>query len=172
MAAAIAMFEPVCIIATNHAGIHYPGRLDHWVTMHPSDEIRKPGMPTWVKERNAKGYPDAGTLWRPRHRTPGGGLEMRDCPSYGGGSGLLAVIVCHLALEYRGVLVGMPMQEERAHFDNPKPWTDCRHYTSAWKRYLPQMHGKVKSMSGWTADLLGRPDGVWLDAYQRRAAPP
>ena len=165
MEQALALFTPTIIIAVNNAGFDYPGPLDHWVTMHPDK------MPEWVKKRRANGYPGAGTLWRPRHRQPGGNLEMRECPSWGGSSGLFAIAVCRLGLkgpgtEYRAVLAGVPMQAERAHYDNPKPWNDCQHYLSSWKTHLPQINGKVKSMSGWTREILGAPDQGWLNGIR------
>lgn len=170
MAAALAMFKPVCIVGVNEAGRDHPGPLDHWVSMHPVKDHTSAGLVNWVKERRAKGYPDAGTLWRPRHRNCPDGVEMRDCPSWGGSSGLFAVGVCILALEYRCVLAGVPMQAERAHYNNPKVWSDCVHYLANWKTYLPQMRDKAKSMSGWTAELLGKPDPVWLGCHQPSSA--
>lgn len=160
MAAALAMFTPATIIAVNNIGFDYPGPLEHWATMHPDK------MPEWVKKRRANGHPPAGTLWRPRHRQAGGSLEMRDAPSWGGSSGLFACVVAVKALEMRAVLCGVPMQPERAHYDDGKPWNDCKHYLNSWKTYLPQINGKVKSMSGWTKEVLGTPDQVWLNGIR------
>lgn len=157
MDAALALFTPTVIIATNNAGFDYPGPLDHWATMHPEK------MPEWVKRRRKNGYPDAGTLWHPRIRTPPNGLDMRDCPHFnGGGSGLFAISVCIRALQMRGVLAGVPMQVERAHYDDPKPWTDGANYLKSWRSHLREYEGRIKSMSGWTRELLGGPDQGWL----------
>jgi len=158
MAAALALFTPSVIIAVNNAGFDHPGPVDHWVTMHPDK------MPSWIRKRRANGYPDAGTLWRPRHRTQAGELDWREFPSWGGSSGLAACVVAVKALEIRAVLAGVPMQPERAHYDDPKRWNDCQHYLSNWKTWLPHMQGRIKSMSGWTRELLGAPDQVWLGA--------
>jgi hypothetical protein len=159
MAEALKLFKPAVLIATNNAGRDHQGPLDHWCSMHPDK------LGNWVKERRKAGRPDAGTLWRPRHRPTPQGLDMQAVPSWGGSSGLLAVTVALLALECdKVVLVGVPLERERAHYDDKRVWVEADRYRSAWQRYLHAMSNKVKSMSGWTRQLLGAPDVEWFNA--------
>lgn len=159
LAAARALFIPDVIIATNNAGRDYPDKFDHWVTMHP-DKLK-----TWVAERREKGLPDARQLWCPRHRTPPPGIECLTAPSWGGSSGLFGIVVGLLAVElHKIVLVGCPMLAANAHYDDKRVWAEASRYHSAWQRYLPEIKYKVRSMSGWTKELLGAPDRSWLDA--------
>ena len=154
-AEALELFEPALIIAANHAGRDEPGRLDHWCTMH-SDL-----MAHWLAERLAGGRPAPGHLWHPRHRAsaPEG---SRAIESWGGSSGLLCVAVAFELDVERIVLAGMPMLKNERHFDNDKPWIEARQYWPAWERHADRMRPRVRSLSGWTRDLLGSPSREWL----------
>ena len=145
------------VIACNHAGRDEPGRIDHWATMHP--ELWK----LWVPARAAAGHPPAGKLWHARHRRTD--LESEAMESWGGSSGLLCV---KLALDLgcsHVVLAGIPMLKTARHYDDERHWTEARQYWAAWEKRLPALRDRVRSMSGWTAKLLGRPDRRWLDAH-------
>ena len=161
--AALALFAPDLIVATNNAGVDYEGRVDHWVTFHPDK------MGEWVRARKKAGRPDAGTLWKPNHRNSPTGLEMRAISSYGGSSGLLACLVVVNALSARGVLAGCPMQVERSHYWDPKkrPWPEAPAYWNAWKSTYPRIKDGIRSMSGKTRELLGAPTLDWINHGQR-----
>lgn len=133
------------------------GRLDHWVTMHP--EL----FPLWTEARRRAGHRPAGQLWHARHRVDAkpGSLPIE---SWGGSSGLLCVaLALHLGCD-RVVLAGVPMDKMARHYDCAQPWMEARQYHPAWERHLPRMRDKVRSMSGWTRELLGAPDRGWLNA--------
>lgn len=147
------LFTPDLLIACNHAARDHDGPLDHWVTMHPDL------LPMWLADRRSHGRPDPGFFWRPRHRSDPNGIECRFIENWGGSSGLLCVAV---ALELgcaRVVLAGVPMLPNAKHYDSDKRWDEARAYHRAWEQRLPYMQGRVKSMSGWTRDLLGSPEG-------------
>lgn len=149
-------------IACNHAIRDASFYIDHACSMHPDL------MPKWIEARRAAGFPGPGQLWHPRHRKPV--LESRAIESWGGSSGMLCVVV---ALELgcdRIILAGVPMDKMAGHYDNPKPWMEARQYHSAWERALPRFAGRVRSMSGWTRQLLGAPDREWLDGGSTRPA--
>lgn len=141
------------VIAVNEAGIHYPGHIDHWVSLHPDKfriwEPRRTGdrvYETWGR----KPRPEIGE--RPHHvvRHPGGS------------SGMLAVVVAREELKLEPVvLCGVPL-DDSPHLGDDKPWKDFKVFTPDWERLAPDLMGKVKSMSGWTAKLLGSPDAAWL----------
>lgn len=155
------LFTPDLIIACNHAGRDYPGQVDHWATLHL--EL----FPGWIATRRANGLPDAKTLWVRSDKGPVLGFETMRAQTWGGSSGLFCVAVgTHLGLAPM-VLCGIPLRPERAHFDTPKKrWVEATQYRPGWIRHLHQMKGKVKSMSGWTGELLGQPTQEWIDSFK------
>src|SRR5215475_8711386 len=64
-----------------------------------------------------------------------------------------------------------PLTGEAGHFARGKPWLHVNVFTEAWKETEPVMRGKVKSLSGWTQQLLGAPTEEWL-AQARDAQTP
>ncbi len=155
--AALKLFTPDLIIACNHAARDELGRVDHWATMHP--ELYS----LWLRQRRDAGRPMTAKLWHARHCRLPNGIESEPIDSWGGSSGLLCVrVAIHLGCE-KIVLAGVPMRKTFAHYDNKLPWFEARQYWTAWERRLPEMQGRVRSLSGWTADLLGRPSREWLD---------
>lgn len=151
-------FHPDIIVATNHAGRDRPGRVDHWVSFH------KELFPLWLKERRAKGEPDPGALWTcsPGPAPEGLDLPLRRAANWRGSSGLLAVTVALDLGASHIVLCGVPLRKEGEHYDKPGMWRDAGNYRGGWVSNASAMAGKVKSMGGWTAELLGEPGPVWL----------
>lgn len=152
------LVKPDTIIAANHAGRDYQGRLDHWCTLHT--EL----MPEWIEHRRRHGRSDAGQLWTSNTKTiPSEHRALyRHVPSWNGSSGLLAVQVA-LELGYdRVILCGVPLDKTAEHYNYGGKWMDAPRYRSAWTKNLKAMQGKVKSPSGWTKRLLGEPNGEWI----------
>lgn len=154
--AALELFTPDLVIGCNHAARDYPGRLDHWATMHP--DLYK----LWVPQRARQGFAPAGQLWHARHRVPAAGFDSRPIESWGGSSGLLCVAVAFELGVERIVLAGVPMLKTAGHYDDSKQWQEARCYWPAWERRAALMRDRVKSMSGWTRDLLGEPTRGWF----------
>lgn len=156
MDAALALFTPDLVIACNHAGRDHEGPVTDWVTMHPDIRER-----LWIPARARAGLLPAGQLWHARHR----GLWKGSKPveSWGGSSGMLCVAVGFELGCSRMVLCGVPMEKRAAHYNDPRPWSEARQYHNVWTRRAPQLQGIVKSMSGWTRDLLGEPTKGWID---------
>ena len=149
------------IVACNHAGRDAPFHVDHWASMHPDL------FPKWVAERRAAGRPDAGKLWGARHRQHRAAIACEPIESWGGSSGLLCVTVALQLGCTHIILCGVPMHQNAAHYDRvDKKWIEARQYWGSWERWLPQMHGKVKSFSGQTFHWLGSPTREWLNAEQ------
>ena len=63
----------------------------------------------------------------------------------------------------RVVLAGIPMERDAKHFTRGKPWEQRDGFTIGFKKSVPHFAGRVRSMSGWSAELLGMPDPAWLD---------
>lgn len=158
--AALSSFQPSSIIAVNEAGRDYEGVLDHWVSMHP------PLLIKWIEERRDWDVPlFTGTVWTPRHITLPKGLIASRAESWGGSSGLLAVTVA-LGLGFEKIILcGVPMERLGAHyFNKDRPWNDAGIYKASWKRNLDKIAPTVRSMSGWTKELLGAPSLEWVNA--------
>lgn len=158
-------FHPDIIVATNHAGRDRPGEVHHWVSFH--QEL----FPSWLKARRAAGEPDPLQLWT-CHPAPAPislDLPVRRAPNWKGSSGLLAVTVALEVGATHVVLAGVPLTREAEHYDRAGLWRDAGNYRKGWIENAVQMNGRVRSMSGWTANLLGMPDAEWL-ASERPAS--
>lgn len=90
-------------------------------------------------------------------------LKMGPMQKDVGSSGHFALKVALQDLGFdKAVLCGIPMNAEGRHFFNPRPWKVAHAYQQAWVDTLPLIKDRVRSMSGWTAELLGKPDAEWL----------
>jgi hypothetical protein len=159
------------VVACNDAGWLYPGRLDHWASLHPER------FPDWLPRRE-----DAiATLWTtPESMRDGDELrrhphEVRDLAPWwhkhgnSGSSGMLAVQVALLHAD-RAVLCGMPL-DTRAHrpgvIGPPPGGFDMAHaFRETWEAQTPRMVDRVRSLSGWTKDLLGEPSKHWIEGTE------
>jgi len=151
-----------CVIAINDAGASHNGHLDHWVSLHPEK------FDNWLRQRTARGLSPPGSIWF--HKNVGErevrrfGGEFRSLEDLGGSSGLFAVRVALEVGATHVILCGVPMDPEQGHYFDKKPWKEGRKYQAAWEKSRDEMAGRVRSMSGWTARLLGEPDEVWLSS--------
>jgi len=158
--AAMELVEPDAVFAVNDIGARWAGPLVGWVTLHPEK------MAGWRSERARRGFPAARE--HVGHELGQPGIDR--ATSYlwpdmnaSGSSGLFAVKVAMEAGFDRIILAGIPMQAAGAHFFNSAPWGEVGAFTEAWKTALPRIAPLVRSMSGWTAQLLGKPDRNWLE---------
>lgn len=143
------------IIVTNHAGRLYEGDIDAWVTLHP--EMFEP----WREERAEKRLnTDYRSLVYAGRKAVPGTEPYRQ--RWNGSSGLFAA---QLALDVLGcagvILSGVPLEREAGHFHTPGAWKMADHYRDAARKAKAE-GASIRSMSGWTADLFGRPDEEWL----------
>jgi hypothetical protein len=164
---------PGLILATNTAGADWPYRLDHWVTFHPEKlHAADPtdGSGDWLRIRRERGFPGGFKTWA--RRAPDLVDEVLE-PWGGGSSGHFGVRVFHHVGCTRVVLCGVPMTEtghyHREH--DGAPWKHADLHWKSWLRHYHRIDGWVRSMSGRTADKLGRPDMHWLrETLDREAA--
>jgi hypothetical protein len=143
------------VIATNHAGRLFGGDIDAWVTLHP--ELFEP----WREERaRARLNTDYRALVYAGRKAVSGTEPYRQ--RWNGSSGLFAA---QLALEVLGcagvILCGVPLEREAGHFQTPGAWKMADHYREAALKAKAE-GAPIRSISGWTADLFGRPDEEWL----------
>lgn len=155
--AATDLADPDLIVAVNDIGSVWPDRLDIWATLHPEK------MADWREQRRSNGH--TGAREHVAHERWSGvdRLTPYQWPGMNasGSSGLYAVKVALEAGASRVVLAGIPMSAG-AHFNREGPWNDLGSFTEAWKIALPRLRDAVRSMSGWTRELLGAPTPEWL----------
>lgn len=158
------MAIPDVVIAINDAGAVYPHEINFWATLHPDKLVG------WTNRRLENGYPAPQKFVIHRELRP---REAKSIfyppasfviftPDWGGSSGLFA---SHFALTCgyeRIVLCGVPMQPDKNHFFSEDQWLDAEKYHKAWGQRALQLMPRVRSMSGWTMGLLGKPSLSWL----------
>lgn len=165
--AALKLGEFDLVVACNDAGAAWPGPLNAWVSLHPEK------FDTWIERRRRAGHEPSPAILshlaaRP-HRKPLPCTGTTDHKFPGqittGSSGLFALKVALVDLGAdRAVLSGVPMDAGQGHFFAAAQWRAARSHQGGWHEALPQIRHRARSMSGWTADLLGRPDAGWLGA--------
>lgn len=148
--------RPHIVIACNYAGIHYPGQLDGWATLHP--ELFSP----WSRERSSRGLNTDYRLFAyvGHFNCPGAEIVPE---RFKGSSGLYMAQVALEAMGAAGaILCGVPIEQDAGHFHEPGPWSDAERYRSGFRAAAAEIGPSLRSMSGWTAELLGKPDSAWL----------
>lgn len=149
---ALDMAEFDAVLAVNDIGAHWSGKIHHWCTLHCEK------LPAWEADRRARGHPGGYVRWG--HKADQ--RVDRHTSDWRGSSGLFAAKVA-LELGYeRIVLAGVPMAAGEAHFFDGGAWTPAGRYLSAWNQHRADLAGRVRSMGGWSAELLGVPDDGWL----------
>lgn len=144
---------PALLVASNFAGLQHPGRVDAWVTLHPER------LADWMADRALAGRPPARRLFA--HETyPGCKVEARP-ERWAGSSGLFAAQVALEALgATHAILCGVPMDAAQRHIHWGR-WKLVPRYRDGVLK--AQADGaNIRSMSGWTAEVLEAPDAAWL----------
>lgn len=155
--AALAIFEPDAVMACKDMIADWPHRLDYGVSLHPERNA------DYLRERARKGHPGTPQIWSHARNGAGGRAQVdREATDWRGASGLFGVRVgLHEGFD-RIVLAGVPMTREAGHYKRGKPWPHAKDYLSAWRNRADEIRPYVRSMGGWTAELLGRPTKEWL----------
>lgn len=149
------------VVAVNGVGTLYLDRIEAWCSIHGRDLMK------WVPMREERGgntdYAGYGNF---TDREESGNIIRWNRPNSGGSSGLHAV---ELAMEIgyeKIILCGMPLdgQQRVRSLDGIAVEGVCAYasYQDGWNKLLPEMHGRVRSMSGWTKGLLGKPTKGWI----------
>jgi len=156
--------DRIGVIAVNNMILHHKGRVNHGVSMHPEE----PNL--WRALRPYYQCEESHVTTHGYRKHDKAGLSECDYVwgnidgAMGGTSSILAVIV-GLALGYDEIiLAGVPLDGDGHFYDPPgktlnmfnsdfikMEWTNTEH------NYF---QGRVKSLSGWTRELLGAPDAI------------
>jgi hypothetical protein len=156
-ARALAMFTPDAIAATNNIGISWPSRIDYWCTLHPRPCPDWPGIVVAMERRRAAG------LNRPQTwaHAPSEGIDRTTTDWHASSGGLCVKVLREEGFE-RIVLAGVPMNAEGGHFYDARPWLQAHRYQAGWTNKIKIIRPFVRSMSGWTKELLGEPSPDWI----------
>lgn len=168
-------FDAVYCVKRN--GIVYRGGHFVWVGLHPEF------MDNYERERAELGLHKDYEIVAPLENEVGAhgakGRIMRrvsyrfpGMTSSAGSGGYAAKVALDDGHE-KVVLVGSPMEKSRGHFSrgvwvhekthsSPNAESNPDSFKVGWEHALPHLKGKVKSMSGWTKQLLGGPTPEWL----------
>ncbi len=149
------------------AGVHWTGGRFTWVGLHPEWQEK------YSAERAALGHHmDFETVAPPDNElgTAGKGHKIDRRVSYrykgmnssASSGGYAAKVALDDGFE-RVVIAGVPMEAHAAHFTRGQPWLQRDSFTIGFEKSAPYFAGRVRSMSGWTAELLGAPTEPWLN---------
>ena len=166
------------VYCVKQAGIHWPHKFEVWATLHPEF------MDGYEAERAALGLPGGYEIVSPldglvgRHAGVGKNIKRKTDYRFPGmnasaSSGIFAVKVALDDGFDRIVLAGIPMTKEAGHF-LPKTknvnreirgvvWNQRENFMPGFEIAKKFLIGKVRSMSGHTAQVLGTPDRAWLE---------
>lgn len=79
-----------------------------------------------------------------------------------GSSGLFAVGYALKVLQAREVVLAGVGMDVAPHFNRERKWRDAEIFRQVWPLSMQHLRGRVTSMGGWTAELLGRPSPAVL----------
>lgn len=155
-ALALTMGRDRILVATNFAGRVFKGEIDAWATLHPES------LAGWRAEREVIGLNTDYRAFVHEPRRNSSGAEVWQL-AWSGSSGLFGAQVAVQAMGASGaILCGVPIDVDSGHFAEPGPWALAEKYRPAFLA-AKAADFPMRSMSGWTQDLLGRPDLEWLD---------
>lgn len=150
--AACELFPRHDVIVINDMIAEFPGRIKYVASLHPSK------LSGWLNQREYRKYNTPLKVWCISKVS---GVTDTLLDNWHGSSGLYAVKV-GLEMGYNKIILcGVPMTESN-HFLRQRPWKTCRQFLPKWIQYRAQLDSKVRSMSGFTRDLLGAPTQEWL----------
>jgi hypothetical protein len=158
-ATALRLFEPDAVFVTNDMIAKWPGRVDYICSLHPEK------VNDWIEARRKRCYPMGAEVWCHKKAGPRScvysGVD-RTTDDWAGSSGLFAVKVALEEGFQKIVLAGVPLTVEGKHIVRSRAWTAAAAFHNGWKSRLKRLEPLVRSMSGWTQELLGAPTLEWL----------
>lgn len=154
--AALSLSEFEDVIVVKRMLPVWRGPVTAFASLHPDTVANA------VRARDRAGLPMGFDIYTNKRPQGARALDIKVIPDLRGSSGLFAVAA---ALQYpridRIVLCGVPI-DSRPHFDRSKNWDHFLHYRQGWTQNIGMLKQRVRSMSGWTSTLLGKPTEQWL----------
>jgi hypothetical protein len=127
-------------------------------TLHP-DKLN--GTVSWLINRRRAGLPEPDEIWaHHKHAAVNHDTASRD---WSGSSGLFAVQVALRKGHKKVIACGIPMTIEGSHFQRHINWQSAIGFRNGWMTCRHEIAPYVRSMSGWTREILGFPDKEWID---------
>jgi len=141
------------IFAGNDMIEHFPGNIDHAVSLHP-DKLK-----IWLSRRKFTGFNDPPKVWA--HRNYEGAVThwTRD---WSGSTGLFCVKIARENGFTHIVLCGVYMTVDGNHFVRKQPWNAAHGFRRGWTARIPELRPYVRSFGGWTREEFGAPTEEWL----------
>lgn len=168
---ALELVEDPIMLAINDSIALYPGHVHHAVTLHPEKLVgefhpsHNPDSISWQDMRAENGYNTDYVTWS--RRNPEWVDHQLD--NWGAGSsGLYAVTVAFFLGIEKVILCGVPITPTPHYagatgFEGPTgEWDEYNIHRPGWESQKRRLRGRVKSMSGWTQQLLGEPTREWV----------
>lgn len=157
--------RPAYILSVNDFACQWAGyeawdsSLDAFVTFHAEK------LAGWRNKRIELGLPEPG-VWITAPRRPLPDFPVETVPNWGGSSAFLAVsaAINHFGAD-KIIVAGVPLCYKTSHFDKPKPFTAAGTYRRGWLTQKKLLDGRLKSMSGWTAEQYGMPSREWINGH-------
>lgn len=152
------------LIVVNEMIARWPGPVTAAATLHP-EHLKK-----WLDRRASARFPSpkhVAISKRWREALPTGVDIVTDSCAPGqvsaGSSGLFAVKVALFDLGFdKALCCGVPLTQT-PHVGERIGWAAASIHQGGWVEAKAALDGRVKSMSGWTGELLGKPDREWFD---------
>lgn len=147
------------VMAVNRAGTLYLDPIRHWTSAHGIALVE------WIKERERLGgdmnFQAFGNFTQSQDS---GRVERRNWHDWGGTSSLYAVRVALDAGWVRVVLCGVPLTGKEGLTRDGRIVYESGYetYQKPWSDHIDLLRDNVRSMSGWTRELLGEPTADWL----------
>lgn len=149
---ALELFKPDAFAVVNDMLGRWPLRIDYGCTLHP-DKLGE-----FLRGRRG---PLPYQIWSHRaHKN-----AQRRTTDWAGSSGLFAVKVLREENFDAIVVAGVPMVDKAGHIVRKETWPNANMFRGGWKKRFGEIEPYVRSMSGWTMELLGPPTPEWLSAH-------
>ncbi len=148
--------ESCTVFAVNEAGLRYLGHIHHWVSLHPNYFQPPPQEYGFkdVKEWEFKRWELGGNkdYLRHSHIQLRGCVDMQHKLIYGGGSSSFFAVQVAKEQGFRKIIIcGVLLND--LHYPQ---------YQQDWKDHFSEIEPICRGMSGFPAELLGRPTKEWL----------
>jgi len=155
--AALRLFEPDAIFLVNDMIAKWPKRADYFCSLHAEN------LYGWISERERNKFPMGAEVWSDKGH-PYKVVE-KTATDWQGSSGLFAVKVALVENFDKLVIAGIPMETKHNHIErNREIWATAASFHPGWIANKVILKARVRSMSGWTKNLLGEPTKEWLES--------